>query len=36
LWEELGVHSTGNGVELLNNAPLAKVREAITKAAISR
>ena len=31
LWEELGVRATDHGVELDSKAPLAKVREAITK-----
>jgi hypothetical protein len=29
LWEQLGVRSTSNGVELVGPAPLAQVREAI-------
>jgi hypothetical protein len=29
LWSELGVQATGNGVELVGSAPLAKVREGI-------
>jgi hypothetical protein len=31
LWTELGIQSTSDGVEFVNNAPLAKAREAITK-----
>jgi hypothetical protein len=31
LWSRLGIQSTPAGIEFLNNAPLAKVREAITK-----
>jgi hypothetical protein len=31
LWDELGVRATDHGVELDSKAPLAKVREAITK-----
>ncbi|MGO9433564.1 MAG: hypothetical protein ACLPH3_08545 [Terracidiphilus sp.] len=31
LWEELGVRSSGDGIELVSTAPLASVREAITE-----
>jgi hypothetical protein len=31
LWSELGIQSTPDGIEFVSNAPLAKVREAITK-----
>jgi hypothetical protein len=31
LWEELGVRSSGDGVELVSTAPLASVRESITE-----
>ncbi|HVN93135.1 MAG TPA: hypothetical protein VMT38_05545 [Terracidiphilus sp.] len=31
LWDRLGIHATSNGVEFSNSAPLAAVREAITK-----
>jgi len=32
LWEELGVRSSGDGIELVSTAPLARLREAITEA----
>jgi hypothetical protein len=31
LWNELGVRANGDGIELVSTAPLASVREAITK-----
>jgi hypothetical protein len=36
LWSELGVVSDGNGIRLVNDAPMVKIREAITKPAGER
>jgi len=33
LWNELGIQSGADGIEFINNAPLAKIREAISKPA---
>jgi hypothetical protein len=36
LWEELGVRSSGDGIELVSTAPVASVREAITRGSSGR
>jgi hypothetical protein len=36
LWEELGARASGDGIELVSTAPLASVREAITRGSSER